>query len=371
MAKVWLAARLSLSLLVAGFLLGCAPEPPVRIGFLGGVSGRVADLGIGGRNGVQLAIDMRNAAGGVRGRKIELLVEDDKQDPEVAKHAMGRLIGQRVAAIVGPMTSAIAVSVVPRLTEAGMLMISPTVTTNSLSGKDDNFLRVTSSTRSYAKVSAEYLFTHRGARRIAAIYDTRNRAYTEDWLTDYRKAFTALGGEVIAAIEFASSDDLHFAELARQLLDKRPDSILILSNSVDAAMFLQQIRKQNRDIVISGSEWAATERLTELAGKAAEGFIAAQFFDRQSQKPAYVAFRKAYLERFGIEPGFAGANGFDAANALLDALEKKPENLSLKQALLSSRFDGVQSEIVFDDFGDVSRPTYITTVKNGQFAVAK
>lgn len=357
--------------LLAFVLAGCGQHEPLRIGFIGGLSGRVADLGIGGRNGVQLAIDARNAAGGIHGRKIELIAEDDKQDAETAKQVASKLIGLKVAAILGPMTSSVATAIVPLANEAKLPIISPTVTTNALSGLDDYFFRVVSSTRSYSRISAEY-HVRKGIRRVAVLYDTRNRAYTDSWLIDYRTAFAALGGEVVVATEFASSDDVHFAVLAKQLLESRPDCILILANSVDTAMFLQQIRKLDQKIALAGPEWAATERLIELAGRSAEGFIAAQFHERQSRKPEYLTFSKAYRDRFGIDPGFAGLNGFEAANVLLEALDKKPGDQSLKQYLLSKRgFAGVQSEIVFDAYGDVARPTYVTVVKDGQFVLAK
>jgi branched-chain amino acid transport system substrate-binding protein len=284
---------------------------------------------------------------------------------------MRRLLGQGVVAIVGPMTSSIAMAVLPQANEARRVLLSPTATTNALTGKDDHFLRVTAATRSNAKTSADYHFDGKGLRRMTAIYDTRNRAFTEDWLAVYREAFAARGGEVIAAIEFASSDDLHFAVLARRILATRPDGILLLANSVDAALLLQQIRMLAPEIVVSGSEWAATERLIELAGKAAEGFLTAQFYEREHRNPAYVAFRQAYLGRYGVEPGFAGTHAFDAANLLFDALERRPEPASLKDTLLSGKFAGVQSEIVFDAFGDVARPTFITTVSGGRFVAVR
>lgn len=358
-------------LLSALVLAGCGRNEPVRVGFIGGLSGRVADLGIGGRNGAQLAVDARNNAGGIRGQKIELIAEDDKQDPDAAKQVMSKLLDLKVAAIIGPMTSSVATAIVPIANEARLPIVSPTVTTNALSGQDDYFFRVVSSTRSYARISADY-HARKGIRRVAVLYDTRNRAYTDSWLIDYRTAFAALGGEVVVATEFASSDDVQFAVLAKQLLETRPDCILILANSVDTAMYLQQIRKLDQKVVVAGPEWAATERLIELAGKSAEGFIAAQFHERQSQRSEYLAFSKAYRERFGSEPGFAGMNGFEATNVLLDALEKKPADQSLKQFLLSKRvFPGVQSEVVFDAYGDVTRPTFVTVVKDGQFMLAK
>lgn len=361
--KHWL-----LPLVLAGALAGCSPSDPIRLGFIGGVSGRVADLGIGGRNGATLAVEMRNKSGGVNGRLVELIAEDDKQDPETAKQAVARLISRKVEAIIGPMTSAIAVASLPLINEARMTMISPTVTAPKLSGLDDYFLRVIAPTTEYARKGAEYHFTNQGQRRIAAAYDLRNREYTESWLADYRKAFTALGGEIVMAEPYASGDDTDFARLAERLLEQEPDAVLVIANSVDTAMLAQQLHKRNPHVRITTSEWAATERLTELGGRAIEGMSIAQFLDRDSRQPAYVAFRKAYVERFASEPGFAGLTGFDAANVALDALAGKKAGQTLKQAILERRvFSGAQSEIRFDAAGDASRETYMTIIRNGTF----
>lgn len=359
----WLAVAI-----LALALAACGDREPIRIGFLGGVSGRVADLGIGGRNGAQLAIEQRNAAGGIDGRPVELVVEDDQQDPDVAKAALDRLIARKVVAVVGPMTSAMAVAVAPQADAAHLLLLSPTATTTQLSGKDDYFLRVLAPTTAYAHKSARHHYDVDGLQHVAAIYDLRNKAYTESWLADYRQAFEAAGGRIDLAIGFESSAETQFAELVEQLLTTSPDGVLILANSVDTALLAQQVRKRDARVRICTSEWAATERLLELGGKAVDGVIVAQFIDRDSKIPSYVAFREKYLQRFGHAPGFPGLTGFDATNVILDALAANPSGQDLKQTILArKRFTGAQSPLVFDAHGDAARETFLTVIRDGQF----
>lgn len=349
-------------------LLACAPPQPVRLGFIGGLSGRVADLGGAGRDGAMLAVEMRNQAGGVKGRRVELLVEDDQQNAVVARQAVDRLIARKVDAIVGPMTSAMATVSVPLANAASVVMISPTVTTNALTGLDDHFFRVLAPTRVFARKSADYHFARVGLRRVVAVSDLRNRIYTESWLEDYRAAFAALGGKLVGHIGFYSDEDTDFSDLARQLLRIRADGVLILANSVDAAMLCQHLRKLDAAIPIATSEWAATEQLIELGGRAVEGALVAQFVDRQSREPAWVEFRQNYRTRFGREPGFAGLAGFDAATVVLEAIAQQAPGESLKQSLLRRRtFAATQSPVVFDAFGDTARETYLTTVNDGAF----
>ena len=229
-------------------------------------------------------------------------------------------------------------------------------------------MRVIDSTTSYAQKSANYHFSEQGSRRVAVVFDLRNQAYTESWLGDYRKTFESLGGTVTDAVSFSSSDEIRFSELAERLLRSRPDGVLLLANSVDTALLAQQIRKRDAAVRINTSEWAATERLLELGGQAIEGIVIAQFIDRESQQASYLAFKKAYLERFGQAPGFAGLTGFDATNVVLEALAAQTSGQTLKQTLLARReYAGAQSVIRFDATGDAARETFLTTVRNGAF----
>ena len=359
---------LLVALVISSLVVACNSREPIQLGFIGGLSGRVADLGIGGRDGALLAIELRNASGGVGGRLLALIAEDDQQDADIARQAVSKLIDNKVAAIIGPMTSAMAVATVPLINNAQVLMLSPTVTTTELAGIDDHFFRVINSTTNYASKSANYHFSVQGSRHITVAYDLRNQAYTESWLKDYRKGFEAAGGALVEVVPFSSSDDANFSALAQQLLQPRPDGVLILANSVDTAMLAQQVRKRDAMVHINACEWSATERLIELGGKAVEGVVIAQFIDRESRQTSYLDFRKAYLARFKREPGFAGLTAFDATNVVLDALATQTSGQTLKQAILVRReFDGAQSRVRFDAYGDATRDTYLTTVRHGAY----
>ena len=334
-------------LLVVAWVLAtasCAPPEPVRIGFLGGLSGRVADLGIGGRNGA----------------------EDDQQDPEVAKQAVARLLARPVEVIIGPMTSAMAMAVVPQINGTTVPLISPTVTTNGLTGIDDQFFRVVAPTARHVFKSADHHYRQLGLRRIVLVCDLRNKAYADSWAGDFRRAFVALGGTIADEVGFAADDAL--STVATRALASRPDGVVIIANSVDTGLLVQQIRLRDRQVRLATAEWAATERLIELGGQAVEGLVVAQYVDRQNRNPAYLAFRKAYRERFAHEPGFAGLTAFDATNVALDALASRQKQQTLKQALLAhGDFVGVQSPIRFDAKGDTERDTFLSRIHDGEF----
>jgi len=352
-------------------MLGCGQPESVRIGFVGGTSGRVADLGIAGRDAVYLAVERCNDEGGVKGRPVQLITRDDEQDPGKAVQVVRELIDLGVVAIIGPMTSSMAVVVAPVADAAGVLLMSPTVTSEELSGKDDHFFRISSTTREYAARSASYQLKSGVMRRVAAVYDMGNRSFTENWLHNFQRVFHEGGGEIIHVEAFTSGGDTNHLELCRRLLASRPDGVLIIANSMDSAILCQQVRKLDPRIPVTLADWGATERLIELGGKAVEGVTVVQTFDRNSPSPDYQAFRKLYMERFQREPGFPGVYSFEAATVVLEALRKQGPGQSLKEVLLArGRIEGLQNAFSFDAFGDVQRPeASISIVRNGEFVV--
>jgi len=361
-------ATFMLLFLIVFCLAACDKKEPVQVGFIGGLSGRVADLGVGGRNGVMLAIEQRNAIGGIKGRGIELIVRDDEQRADIAREKIAELIDQKVAAIIGPMTSSMAMAMVPLVNAAKIVMVSPTVTTSELSNIDDYFFRVIADTTGYAGKNARYQFETLGQRRAVVIYDLGNRSYTESWLKDFRVEFEGLGGELVDVKTFISGKDLSFQERVAALLEARPDFVLILANAIDAAQICQQVRKLNPRMPIVMSEWASTERFIELAGRAAEEVYVSQFINRNDSSARYQEFYRAFIERFGQAPGFAGLAGYDAALAVLDGLARQTSGESLKESLLSmGEVLGVQQTIHFGRFGDADRKTFVTVIRNGSY----
>ena len=352
------------------FITSCAPDKPILLGFVGGLSGRVADLGISGRNGAILAVENINSSGGVGGRQVKLMVMDDKQTAEIADKAVNELIDQGVVAIIGPMTSSMAMHLVPIINEKEVVMMSPTVTTTYLSDKDDYFFRVSNTTKSYATIMAQYLYNSLAIKKVAVAYDLRNKAYTESWLEDFRKEFERLSGSIFTTVKFHSGPDTHLYDVVKQAMLPEVEALVISASAMDTAMLNQQVRKMGKDITIAASEWAATEKLLELGGAAVEGTIVSQFFNRNSTDQVYVKFREDYKKRFGIEPGFASVNAYDAVNIVLDAIKKQKDGKLSKKTLQSvTEYDGVQGVVKINRYGDADRKTFISVVKNNEFVV--
>lgn len=359
--------RVSIIFTVAMALNACSPREPLRIGFIGGISGRVNDLGISGLNGVRLAVFERNHRNGIGGRRIELIEEDDRQSPQGALAAFQRLLDKKVVAIIGPMTSAMAMTLVPLANASNTVLISPTVSTNLLSGQDDHFFRVLPSTREFAQRSADYYY-RRGFRRIQVIHDLNNRSYTESWFVDFSAAFRQHGGVILQPLSFTSGEGVDYAKLARESLQRRVDAIVVIGTAVETAMLCQAIRDINKKITIGTTEWAATDRLISLGGAAVEQIVIAQIIDHDNRQPSYLAFRDAFSKRYGGLPGFSGLNGFDAANVLFAALAEQQPGEALRATLVRlERYAGAQHEIRLDRYGDAHGTTWLYTVRDGKY----
>lgn len=363
-------ANFSLLLIVAslGLLSGCSKEEPLKLGFVGGLTGRVADLGIAGRNGTTLAVEEWNQRGGVRGRLIQLLVADDKQDPDIARTAATTLLDQGVVAVIGHMTSAMSVATLPLFNQRQIVLLSPTTTTEDLTAKDDYFFRVSEGNDRYAHQLASVLGKDQGHKHVAVIYDLGNKAYGESYLKGFRQALGEFGAEVSGVVSYQSGPEIAFLDLAKQVLAAKPDAVLMICNAVDTALLAQQFKKITPRLALATSPWGGTERLLSLGGQAVEGMILQQYFDRDNTAPAYLAFRRIYQERFGEEPGFASVAAYDASNLVLTALARKANPAGLKASLLEiGQFPGIQDPIRIDRFGDATRTIYSLTIRNGQF----
>jgi branched-chain amino acid transport system substrate-binding protein len=360
-----------LALATLPWLPGCAKRP-VSIGFLGGLTGPASDLGVAGRDGVQLAIEQANAAGGLNGQPIGLVEVDDRQQADSMPVAAQRMQAEEVAAVIGPMTSSMAAHWIPLANQAGLLTVSPTVTSTDFSGQDDHFFRVCSTTRDYASISAEHHVRQGGWKRYAVVRDDSNAAYTRSWAEHFATALNGLGAEVVhQQVYRLGSQSESLAPFLQMALAYKPDALVVVANAIDTANIAQLLRKENKTLPMLSAEWAATEQLIELGGRAVQGLHVAQYFDRQGQQPVFVAFRQAFMARYGRQPGFAEVGAFDATSVVLQAIRQRQGNETLRDAVRRIRpFDGLQQSIVFDNYGDASRKLYITRIENGRYMVA-
>jgi branched-chain amino acid transport system substrate-binding protein len=167
-------------------LLGCEKKKPIKIGFVGGLTGPFDELGINGRNGVILAVEEANNAGGISGHPIKLICKDDQQNETRALNVDQELINEGVIAIIGHMTSTMSVKVLPLINKTKILMISPT--TSKLSCQDDYFIRLLPYNETNRPL-AQYAYHKLNLRKLTIVYDLSNIEFSQLIRDDITKEF--------------------------------------------------------------------------------------------------------------------------------------------------------------------------------------
>jgi branched-chain amino acid transport system substrate-binding protein len=355
------------------FVGGCNKSEPIRIGFVAQLTGFQAELGVQERNGVQLAIEQINAAGGLAGCPLELVVRDDLGTSEGAQNADRELIEADVVAIIGHATSSQTIAGLAITNPAKMVMLSPTTTTPALSGKDDFFFRITCDLEDRAGALAQRIYHDRHLTKTSVIYDSNNIAYSKAYLHSFAGRYNAMGGALVGENHFSSQEHPDFAVLIGQLQAGQPDCLVIIAADIDTALIAQRARLLGWQIPLFTTSWAQTKTLIDNGGQAVEGMEIEIAYSLNDQSPAYLNFQKEFHTRFGQYPSFGGALGFETAKVLAAALQKTGgKSVGLRQALIAtSNFQGLTDTFSMDQFGDINRPFHLGTIRGGKYVDVK
>ena len=353
-------AVVAVTVLLVAFTLGCAQPDRVRIGFVGDL---MSDLGVGGRNGAQLAVETLNTEHRVR---YELLVEDDRSDPNAARIAIASFASRGVAFVVGPMTSAMAVAAVPEANHLGIVLVSPTATTGELSAKDDFFFRTAADAPAGARQLVHFLHDH-GARSIVVMMDSANGAYSLSFGRAAAMEFLKLGGRAAQEIFYRSGNTLEFADAMRQLGSGSADTVILVNSPSDAAIVTQHLRRVAPHVTIALSPWGSNVQFVQVGGRATESAIAAQAVDLESRLPRMRDFVTRYRTRFGTAPTTPAVQSYEAVMLGVDASSRRGAR-SLRTTLsVPGQWAGLDGTYSLDACGDAVRLLHLATVHDGRF----
>ncbi|MDA8426885.1 MAG: ABC transporter substrate-binding protein [Treponema sp.] len=341
---------------------GCA-QRTLDLGFIGDLTGKQSELGVSGRDGALLAVEQANARREFGRTTFRLVAEDDRDSPDAFRSAVDALVAEKVPAVVGPYTSAIAELA---SAETRLLFVSPTASASSLAGRDDMLLRLMSSSSGGAEGLGRAAATEFHAATAAILYDADNGLYARDFIASFRSAYEAAGGKVVALRSYSSSDrSVQFAPLLEKLLAPRPAALLVIATGFDTALVIRRAKQLESGIRTLTSGWAATTDFLRYGGSAMDGTIFEQQFDPASRAPAYLAFVAAYRSRFGSTPSFSSMYSYDAAFVLMRAMAKGADSpRRIKQRILAAPLvHGLQADYRLDAFGDVVRKNSLFVVR--------
>ncbi|MFW5499872.1 MULTISPECIES: ABC transporter substrate-binding protein [unclassified Maridesulfovibrio] len=361
---------ISVWLLFLCLSLSACSDDPIRLGFSGTLKGKYSDLGVQGRNGALLAVEDINEAGGIDGRKIELIVRDDKNTPEGAVEADKELAAEGVSAIIGHMTSSQSMAAVRGMKDSKVVYISPTTSTPLLQGIRDNFFRVIPTLTDLSKGLAEYSVDKLGKGRLAVVWDNSNPAFTAPYKDVFVEKFAAKGGEFVGEVSIGKHEgSIDWQKVVDELKVMNPDAVVMVTSARDLAGFAQFCTLNKTNWTILSSMWGYTKELIQTGGKSVEGIIFVVHFAEDDPEKLYVDFKDKFIKRFGWPPNFAAVFGYQAVQVFAEAVKRNGGRTKGLGGVIPgiSFADSLVGPFEIDEFGDVKHHGHIVTVKNGHF----
>lgn len=351
-------------------LSGCGEPEPIRIGFVGQFSGRRSEVGVSVRNGVQLCADQINRNGGINGRLIQLEVHDNKGDPAECARVINAMIDDGIRIIVGPLLSQMAEVTMESVQGKDVLLLTPTMSTDYLAGKDDNIIRTSPTTNQQGKFLADKVLQDE-IRSLAVVYDLSNRQYTEYLYQSLRKTLEPQGVTFPVVLTVQKTGSPQMFPLAQKIQEANPDGVVMCLAGVDAANLSQQLRKVGYDSQLYGVSWSQTDDLIQHGGRAVEGMVLVSTRQYGIISPELARFNAHHLARYKSQPSFAAIRGFDAFALLAKAIGEasEPTPAKIKESILAlGEYDGLVNRMKLDEFGDIQSGYYLVRVSGGSFA---
>ena len=343
-------------------------KPPIKIGLVNTLTGAASTSTIIIRDVAIFMIEEINRKGGIKGHKLELIIKNDKLDPEVALKVDQELIDEGVVAIIGHSFSSLALKVAPLLNDNNIIMICPTVKSTELTGLDDNFLRLTIPLDKDAKATAKIASSNLNLKKMAIVYDLINQDLTKPTTFFLKKEFKSLEGTITADISFNSKENFSARNIARKIIESGSDGVYIITDAIHTALICQHLRINNSQIKIIVHGWAFNDAtFISEGGKAIEGVIGTYLTDMRLASEKYKKFEKRFKEKYKSELSGPAQLTYETLGILSDALSKTTDPKKIKNVILQQKeFEAVDGKIRFDKYGDSIRPLHIMEIQNGK-----
>lgn len=364
-----------LSLIVAALSCSQQQSNPVDhstipIGFFGDLTGPTFNFGLSAKNGVLMAADEINQAGGINGHKLDVVIEDDKGSPEESAQITGKLIERyKVVAIIGAGASGNSLAAAPKAQSAHVPLISPSSTNPAVTQAGDYIFRACFIDAFQGEVMAKFAVTTLKSKRAAIMVDF-NSPYSRG-LTDYFEfSFTKLGGELVAKQSYSQGDADYRGQLS-VIKAANPDVIYIPGYYGDVAIIAKQARQLGLTMPLLGADgWDAPE-LWELGGDALNGSYISNHYSADDPAERIQKFTKEYRQRYGnLTPDAHAALAYDALKFFAEALARAgtTEGPKLRDSLAETKdFAGVTGIISMDRERNAVKPAVILKLEDGRY----
>jgi len=351
------------------YLQGLNQKPQIiEIGIAGSMSGINSDLSVSGRRGVEIATDELNETGGLNGRKIDLVVKDDKFDSTTALNIDKEFIRKKTPVVIGHYTSGMMINSWDYLKDKDILFLSPTISADSLLGIDDNFIRFIATTREQAVVLSDTA-NKNNDKKFAVIYDSENNGFNDAFYNNFKELLEKNNGEVILKKSYISSGDVNYSSLARDIAGSKAEALLIIAGAADNAQISQQLKKIGSKAQIYAPLWSNTADLMIKGGAAVEGMYIVGAIDLNGKASDLLRFKEKYFDKYGENVTFSAVYSYEATTSLFQAMKMGPDlkPTTIKKNIISiGNFKGLDGYYEIDKYGDNTRKYIIFRVVNGQ-----
>ncbi|SFL86026.1 ABC transporter substrate-binding protein [Pelosinus propionicus] len=374
-----MSSKLIFSIFIMGFVLlgsGCNhntigqqqnKKDDIIIASANPMTGNSKEFGSMKVKAIQLAVEEVNAAGGIQGRKIKLLVGDDASSPKEA-HKLAEKIAadQSVVAVLGHWNSASTMAARNVYNGAGIPVITDSVNKTITDGTTPYVFRVIPTDKVEAEQLGEYSFYQLGLKRMAIIYT--NNDYSKGMKDYFRERLQRIGGEITAIEIFSEGRTTDFTSELYKIKYSKPDGLFIAGYSSETASIIRQARAIGLELPIIGTDGISSEEFILLGKEAVEGVRFNGFFYNGIQENGSEEFRKRFQNRYHKEPDSYAALAYDSALLLIEAMKKNGISREGIYDYLSKveNYPGVTGHITFDQHHDVKSKITILTIRNGK-----
>ena len=349
-------------------------QDTIRIGFFAPITGPAAADGASAKNAVELGVKELNDAGGIGGKKIDLIVYDDRLNPQEAVAIANKLIEKdKVVGVVSGAYSGPTRVTAPIFQKAGMPMVAgyavhPDVTWDPKEKKPNDFcFRNGFLGEIEGAAAAEYAVKNMKAKSVALIFMDNDfgRAISSGFAEKAEK----LGAKVLTKQMYKFPGEKDFRPFLTRIKESNPDLIFAAGYYGEAAAIVRQAKELGITSKIMGEEGFDSPKFIEIAGPAAEGVVIATNLDRDDPRPVVQNFLKNYHSAYKEDADMVGASSYDALMILVNAIKKSGTDAkAIQKALLETKdYNGLTGKISRFVQGEVVKPVQIQVVKDGKF----
>ncbi len=364
---------LCMGVLVLASTSGCKDEQAseLRIGWIGPLSGDVAIYGKMVQRGSEVAVDEINARGGIDGKLLRVIYEDDQLQPQKGVSAIRKLIDvDRVPVVIQAIGSSVMLAEAPIAEERKVVLISPTCTSDAIRDAGDYIFRTAPRDSEQGKVIAELARRRFGQDKVGVLYI--NNAYGAGLKSRFVDSFTTLGGSIATEEAFLPGTTDFRAQLLRNK-NTGVELVALFGHYREAGLVLRQARELDLRIQFIGADGCFAPDLIDLAKNAAEGFVVTNLgWKHDSTEPIVRNFVDRFRKKYGKAPEVFSAYGYDCVHVVARAIEAANQyrGEDIKKALYGLRdIPGVTGVTTFDEHGEVEKSFQVYIVRNGAFEV--